>query len=181
MINERELERIGRELLIAVGEDPDRDGLKDTPSRWARMWREFFDYKPGSTGALFNIGNSDSIVAVTGINVWSLCEHHLLPFSTELSIAYIPSGPVLGLSKFARIAHDKAHRLQVQERLTQEIADAVTAVTGSRDVAVIAKGHHLCMTMRGIKTEASMHTSIMRGIFKESPSARTELLQLITH
>lgn len=179
MVNVQTLEAIGRQLLEALGEDPDREGLQDTPKRWARMWREFMDYQPGDISKVFTIGNADEIVAVTGIRVWSFCEHHLLPFNADVSIAYIPNDRVLGLSKFARIAHEAAHRLQVQERMTQQIADSITTATGSKDVAVVAKGEHLCMTMRGIRTPANMHTSVVRGIFKESPSARTELMQII--
>ena len=178
MVNFDRLEELGRELLIAIGENPDREGLADTPKRWAKMWREFIDYEPGDIDRMFNVGNSDQIVAVSGIKVWSLCEHHLLPFSSTITIGYVPNGSVLGLSKFGRIAHEAAHGLQVQERLSEQIADRITAVTGSQDVAVIAKGEHLCMTMRGIRTPANMHTSVMRGVFRNEPEARAELMTL---
>lgn len=173
------LEKIGRELLVAIGEDPDREGISDTPKRFAKWWAEFIDYDPGTIERCFNIGNCDEIVAVTGIKVWSLCEHHLLPFSATVAIAYIPLDSVLGLSKFGRIAHEAAHRLQVQERMTQQIADRIETATGSPNLAVIVTGEHLCMTMRGIRTPSNMHTSVMRGLFKEDHRARAELFDLI--
>lgn len=173
------LERIGRDLLVAIGEDPDRDGLFDTPARFARWWAEFVDRDHGTIDRTFTVDNVDEIVAVTGIRVWSLCEHHLLPFSADVSIGYIPTGKVLGLSKFARIAHRAASRPQVQERLVHDVADAITEVTGTPDVAVVAAGEHLCMTMRGVRTPASMRTSVMRGRFRANPDTRAEFLDLV--
>lgn len=170
---------LGRELLIAIGEDPDRDGLKETPDRFARWWKEFIEYQPGKVETAFAIGNVDEIVAVRGIEVWSLCEHHLLPFRARVTIGYIPNEKVLGLSKFGRIAFAAAHRLQVQERLVQNIADGISAATKSEDIAVIADGEHLCMTMRGVRTPASMRTSVMRGRFRANPEARAEFLSLV--
>lgn len=169
---------IGRELLIAIGEDPDREGIQDTPLRYAKWWREFMQYDEGTVDRVFDVGNSDEIVSVSGIKVWSLCEHHLLPFSCTVAVAYRPNGSVLGLSKFGRIAHAAAHKPQVQERLTQEIADRIVEVTGSKDVAVMADGEHLCMSMRGIRTPATMTTSVMRGLFREDDRARAEVMRL---
>jgi len=173
------LERIGRELLTALGEDPTRPGLVDTPSRFARWWQEFIDYEPGDTERTFDVENADEMVVVTGIKVWSLCEHHLLPFNATVAVGYIPTGKVLGLSKFGRIAHHAAHRLQIQERLVQDIADAVAKATGSSDVAVIADGEHLCMTMRGVKAPATLRTSVLRGLFKDDPAARAEFMSIV--
>jgi GTP cyclohydrolase I len=173
-----ELERIGRELLVAIGEDPDRDGLVDTPARFARWWTEFIEYDPGITDTAFAGITTDQMVVVSGIKVWSLCEHHLLPFWCDISIGYIARDRVLGLSKFARIAHQCAHRLQVQERLTHQIADEVMRVADSPDVAVLGRGEHLCMTMRGIKSPALMTSSVMRGVFLDKPQARDEFLRL---
>jgi GTP cyclohydrolase I len=173
------LKQLGRELLVAIGEDPDRDGLKDTPERYAKWWREFIDYDAGKIETSFSIENNDEMIAVTGMEVWSLCEHHLLPFKATISIGYIPADKVLGLSKFARIAHKFAHKPQVQERLVQEIANMVSTTTGSRDVAVVADGEHSCMTMRGIRTSGSMRTSVMRGAFYDDNATRAELLNLI--
>lgn len=169
------LERVARQLLLEIGEDPDREGLRGTPARYARWWREFVDYDPGSTETVFDSVTSGQLVQVDAIRVWSLCEHHLLPFWCDVSIAYVPGERLVGLSKFARIAHGQAHRLQIQERLTADIADAVEAVSGSPDVAVRATGEHLCMTMRGIRSEASMSTSVLRGAFLTDPGMRARL------
>ncbi|MFH8470794.1 GTP cyclohydrolase I [Streptomyces sp. NPDC017991] len=172
------LEDIARQLLVEIGEDPDRDGLKETPARFARWWREFSQYDAGNTSTSFPISTSGQVVIVGDIRLWSLCEHHLLPFNCSLTIAYRPLDEILGLSKFARIAHRHAHRLQVQERLVQNIADEVGAVTGSPDVAVIAQGEHLCMSMRGIRTSARMTSSVFRGVFEEYGPARQELVAI---
>jgi GTP cyclohydrolase I len=118
------------------------------------------------------------MVVVSGLQVWSLCEHHLIPFWSRVSVAYLTGERVLGLSKFARIAHKYAHKLQLQERLAQEIADEVQQVTGSEDVAVLAVGQHLCMVMRGIKTPGHMTTSVLKGKFRE-PEVRAEFLSLV--
>jgi len=168
---------LGRETLIALGEDPDRPGLVGTPRRWANMWREFIAYDPGKTETAFESVEVDQMVVVSGMRVWSMCEHHLLPFWADISIAYIAGEKVLGLSKFARIAHQFAHQLQIQERMVQQIADEVCRLTGSADVAVLARGQHLCMIMRGIKTDGLMTTSVMRGLFRET-DARAEFLSL---
>ena len=172
------LVQIGHELLIALGEDPDREGLKGTPTRWANSWREFIEYDAGNTDTTFEIITTDQMVVVTGIRVWSLCEHHLLPFWCDLSIGYIAKDRVLGLSKFARIAHRVAHRLQLQERLVHQIADEVARLTGSEDVAVLGIGEHSCMVMRGVRTPGKMKTSVVRGIFMDKPEARAEFMQM---
>src|SRR5713226_10397847 len=117
---------LGRELLLAIGEDPEREGLRETPRRWANAWREFMEYDPGTTETTFSSVASDQLVCVSGIRVASLCEHHLLPFWCEVSIGYIPNEKVLGLSKFARIAHRFAHRLQLQERLGKHITNEIS-------------------------------------------------------
>jgi GTP cyclohydrolase IA len=175
----KRLERIGRNLLLAIGEDPNREGLKMTPNRFARWWKEFIDYDPGTieTTFAFESFRTDQMVVCAGVPVFSLCEHHLLPFKCEISMAYIATEHVLGLSKFARIAHKYSHRLQVQERLVHQIADEITAITDARDVAVLARGEHLCMQMRGIKSDGLMSTSVMRGLFRSS-DAREEFLTL---
>lgn len=170
------LEKLIRALLIEIGEDPDRDGLRDTPARCARWWREFVSYEPGKIETTFEAVTSGQLVQVSDIRVWSLCEHHLLPFWCDVSIAYVAHHRIVGLSKFARIAHDHAHRLQVQERLTVEIADSVTTLSGSPDVAVFANGEHLCMTIRGIRTAAKMYTAELRGVFQADPEMRARLI-----
>ncbi|WP_431681322.1 GTP cyclohydrolase I [Kitasatospora sp. KL5] len=173
------LEDLARLLLTEIGEDVTRDGLKDTPARYARWWREFTDYDPGTIETLFEATSTGQLVLVSGIEVWSLCEHHLLPFNCTLSIAYRPADRLLGLSKFARIAHRHAHRLQVQERLVSDIANDIMRITGAEDVAVIGHGEHLCMTMRGIRTAARMTSSSFNGAFAEEGPARSELFTLL--
>ena len=170
---------LARQLLKEIGEDPDRDGLRDTPARFARWWREFINYEPGSVGTLFETSSTEQLVIVSDIEVWSLCEHHLLPFRCSVMIAYRPASRLLGLSKFARIAHRHAHKLQVQERLVADIAEDVATLTGAADVAVVAKGEHLCMTMRGIKAAAQMTSTAYRGDFGTDPALRGELFDLL--
>lgn len=171
-----------RELLEAIGEDPTRDGLLETPTRVAKLWREFMDYEPGKTATAFELPASEQVnqmVVVRGMKVWSMCEHHLAPFWCEVSVAYIASTKVLGLSKFARIAHKYAHRLQLQERLVSQIAAEILEVTGSSDVAVIASGQHLCMCSRGIRTEGTMISSALHGAFKTDRDTRAEFMALV--
>jgi GTP cyclohydrolase IA len=166
------------ELLLAIGEDPQREGLRDTPRRVANFWREFVEYDPGNCDTSFDVEENDQMVVVSGMHVWSLCEHHLMPFHCDVAIGYIAHERVLGLSKFGRIVQECAHRLQIQERLVLDIANEVGAITGSPDIAVIARGEHLCMTMRGVKMASKLTSSVMRGTFLESPSARAEFLSL---
>jgi GTP cyclohydrolase I len=173
------LEGLARTLLLELGEDPEREGIRDTPSRYARWWREFIDYDPGNVETLFESVTLNQTVVISDIQVWSLCEHHLLPFNCSLTLAYRSQGSLLGLSKFARIAHKHAHRLQVQERLVADIAADIEKITGSADVAVIGRGEHLCMTMRGIKTSALMTSAVFRGVFEKDGCERSELFSLL--
>lgn len=174
------LEQIGRDLIIALGDNPDRPGLVDTPRRWAAWWREFvMAGLQGNSSTTFHAEGADQLVVISGIKVWSICEHHLLPFSCDLTVATIPGDRLLGLSKFARIAHRCAASLQVQERLVEQIADQVVEAAETSNVAVIGSGEHLCMTMRGVRTPARMTTSVMRGAFRDKPEARAELLSLL--
>ena len=169
---------LGRELLLAIGEDPDREGLRETPRRWADAWREFIGYDPGTTDTCFESVSTDQMVVVSGMRVWSICQHHLLPIWADISIGYIATDRILGLSKFARITQKYAHQLQLQERLCKEIADEIVMLAKSPNVAILAQGQHLCMTARGIKTPAIMTSSIMRGVFREKHEARMEFLRL---
>lgn len=178
-INYTALLQVGRDLLTAIGEDPEREGLQETPRRFANMWREFIEYNPGTLDTCFESVSTDQMVVVSGMRVWSLCEHHMLPFWCDISIGYIARDRVLGLSKFARIAHKHAHRLQLQERLCHQIADEVTEITRTEDVAVLAQGEHLCMSMRGIRTQGLMTSSVTRGIFREDSRTRMEFLQIV--
>jgi GTP cyclohydrolase I len=155
------------------------EAIEDTPRRVAHMWREFINYEPGNDDTTFESVQTDQMVVVSGMRVWSMCEHHLLPFWCDVSVGYLTGDKVLGLSKFARIAHGAAHRLQLQERLVTQIADRVQEVTGCKDVAVMAVGEHMCMTMRGVKTPAKMSSSMMRGRFFDSEPTRLEFLTLV--
>lgn len=165
-----------RELLLAIGENPDREGLAQTPARVARYWAEFIDYHPGIIATTFEGETAEAPVVVAGMRVHSNCEHHLLPFSCDVTVGYIPHGRVIGLSKLARIAHMHAHRLQLQERLVHQIAETVQAVSGTRDVMVVASGEHSCMATRGIKTAGLMTTTDARGAFLADPALRGEVM-----
>lgn len=156
----------------------DNPHMADTPRRWARWWKEFIDYDPGVMDTTFPVEQVDQMVVVRGIDVWSLCAHHLLPFSASVNIGYLAEDRVLGLSKFARIAHEAAHRPTSQEEMVARIADKVQEITGTSSVAVSATGVHLCMAMRGIKTPATMTTSVTRGAFRDHPETRAEWLAL---
>lgn len=172
------VEQATRDLLVAIGEDPTRDGLADTPARVSRWWSEFIDHHPGKTDTTFQVEHVDQLVVVSGLRVWSLCEHHLLPFWADVAVGYLAADRVLGLSKFARIANQAAHRLGVQERLVANIADEVERVAATQSVAVTATGEHLCMTMRGVKIPGKMTTSIVRGRLREDDKMRDEWLRL---
>jgi GTP cyclohydrolase I len=174
-----QLEHLGRNLLEILGEDPDRAGLRETPQRFARYWQEFLDYDAGKTDTTFETVQVDQMVVVSKMRVWSLCEHHLLPFWCDISIGYITVAKVIGLSKLPRICQRHAHKLQLQERLIDEIANEVEAITQSPDVAVIAKGTHTCMAMRGVKSDGVMTSSVMRGRYKSNHHTRMEFLSLV--
>jgi GTP cyclohydrolase I len=182
-ISESALAEIGDlifQLLVQIGEDPTREGLEDTPNRVARVWKDFIDYDAGNTDVTFQQTTTNQMVVVSPIRVFSLCEHHLLPFRADITIGYIAEEKVLGLSKFARIAQKYAHRLQIQERMVDQIADEVEELTGSPNVAVFARGLHMCMAMRGVMSDAIMTTSVMRGLFFFAPMTRQEFLTLAT-
>jgi GTP cyclohydrolase I len=173
------IERAVKDILELIGEDPNREGLKDTPKRVAKFWKEFIDYDAGKIGTTFEAVKADQMVIVKGIKVWSLCEHHLMPFSSEIAIGYITRKKVLGLSKFARIAHKHAHKLQLQEKLVQDIANEVSDLVRTKDIAVYGIGTHLCMVARGIKTDGQMITSVMNGVFRKESETRNEFLSLV--
>ncbi|EOG3620412.1 GTP cyclohydrolase I FolE [Pseudomonas faucium] len=179
-----ELIRNYREILQGVGENPEREGLLDTPKRAAKAMQYLCHGYQESleqivNGALFESDN-DEMVIVRDIELYSLCEHHLLPFIGKAHVAYIPTGKVLGLSKIARIVDMFARRLQIQENLTRQVADAVARVTGAAGVAVVIEAKHMCMMMRGVEKQNSvMSTSVMLGAFRESYNTRQEFLQII--
>ena len=171
-------------IITEIGEDVSREGLLDTPKRAAKAFK-FLNNGYDKTleevlnGAIFEADTEDMVI-VKDIELYSLCEHHLLPFIGKCHIAYIPDGKVLGLSKLARIVDMYARRLQIQEKLTKQIADAVQLAIGAKGVAVVVEAKHLCMMMRGVEKQNSvMTTSVMTGIFREDRSTRMEFLNLI--
>jgi GTP cyclohydrolase I len=172
-------------LLQAVGEDPEREGLKNTPARVARMFGELLsgyttDPEAFINGALFNI-SYDEMVIVRDIEFYSLCEHHMLPFIGRAHVAYIPAGKVIGLSKIPRIVDMYARRLQVQERMTRQIADFISDLLKPQGVAVVVEAMHLCAMMRGVKKhDARMTTSAMHGAFRANLATRQEFLDNIS-
>lgn len=173
-----------REVITLLGEDVEREGLVDTPKRAAKAMQYLthgydLSLEEVVNGAVFT-SESDEMVLVKDIELYSLCEHHILPFIGRCHIAYLPNGKVLGLSKFARIVDMYARRLQIQEQLTLQIAQAVEEVTGAKGVAVVIEARHMCMMMRGVqKQNSSMTTSVMRGGFRENHRTRQEFLSLI--
>lgn len=173
-----------REILIGLGENPDREGLQDTPVRAAKAMQYLCHGYDQSVeeivnGALF-ASDTDEMIIVADIELYSLCEHHLLPFIGKAHVAYIPTGKVLGLSKIARLVDMFARRLQIQENLTRQIADAVQQVTDAAGVAVVIEARHMCMMMRGVeKQNSSMITSVMLGEFRANAATRSEFLSLI--
>lgn len=173
-----------KEIIGLLGENVEREGLVDTPKRAARAM-EFLtdgyqtDLDTVINGAIFE-SDTDEMVVVQDIEYYSLCEHHVLPFIGRCHIAYLPDGKVLGLSKFARIVDMFARRLQIQENLTKQIANAIQQVTGAKGVGVILEGKHMCMMMRGVqKQNSSMVTSVMLGSMRSSQATRDEFLRLI--
>lgn len=172
------------QIITSIGENLDRDGLIDTPDRAAKAFQFLTrGYQQNIdevvNGAIFE-SNNDEMVLVKNIELYSLCEHHLLPFIGKCHVAYLPQGKVIGLSKIARIVDMYARRLQIQENLTKQIADTIQNVTGAAGVGVIVEAKHLCMMMRGVeKQNSEMTTSMMLGSFRHDPSTRTEFLKLI--
>lgn len=173
------LERIGSDLLETLGYDAHADGLRETPQRWARWWQEFHAVDATTKmDATFDVSDAGRLVLVTGLRLWSMCEHHLLPFSVDAAIGYVPKERVLGLSKFARLSARAARRLQMQERLTVDIADATCRATNSPDVAVVIRGRHQCMEIRGARAPALATTFVTRGAFSSDQQLRAEFIAL---
>lgn len=184
-INDPVIEESVAKILKAVGEDPQREGLQFTPRRVARMYHELLggytmDSEAIINGALFNV-QYDEMVLVRDIEFFSLCEHHMLPFMGRAHVAYIPDGKVLGLSKIPRIVDMYARRLQVQERMTRQIADFLRDLLKPQGVAVVVEAMHLCSMMRGVrKHDARMTTSAMHGAFRANLATREEFLANIS-
>ena len=173
-----------KKILEGIGEDVNREGLRDTPERAASAFNYLTKGYHESlddiiNGALFESDMSEMVI-VKDIEMYSMCEHHLLPFLGKCHIGYLPNGKVLGLSKIARILDYFARRLQIQERLTTEVANCIASITGARGVAVVMEAQHLCMMMRGVEKQNSvMTTSVMLGEMRDNPSSRMEFLNLI--
>ena len=199
LLNQEELEKVARQFLEIVDPDPDRPGLVDTPKRMAKYWMELlegqkytndeiaemfnkcFDLEDGSDGVIDNESLKQDLVVESGITIFSHCEHHgALMYDMDVTIAYIPKDKVIGLSKMARIAEMVGKRLQLQEKIGADISYIMKKVLGTKDVAVLIKGKHACMTARGIKSrEAVTRTSSLGGKFLSSQSLRAEMLSLL--
>jgi GTP cyclohydrolase I len=179
------IEKAVREILEAIGEDPDRDGLQRTPERVANMYAEIFAGLRADPGSVLNVtfdAGHDEMVMVRDIDLFSVCEHHLVPFFGKAHVAYIPNadGRITGLSKLARLVDCVARRPQVQERLTTQVADEMERVLAPRGVLVVIEAEHLCMSMRGVqKPGAATVTSAVRGLFRDSPATRAEAMAFI--
>jgi len=182
-VDQPRIERAVREILAAVGEDPDREGLRETPARVARMYAELFSGlhdDPRIHLRKFFTEKYDEMVLVRDISFNSMCEHHMLPFTGVAHIGYIPNGRVVGLSKLARVVESVSHRPQVQERMTEEIANLLIEELDVKGVAVVIEATHSCMTIRGVRKPGSICvTSAMKGIFRSNLSSRSEVMTLI--
>jgi GTP cyclohydrolase I len=182
-VDQARIQRAVREILAAVGEDPDREGLLETPARVARMYAELFNGLGQDPRVHLQTAfqeKYDEIVLVRDIAFNSVCEHHLLPFIGRAHIGYLPAGRVLGLSKLARIVETISHRPQVQERMTEQIATLLEEELGAKGVAVVIEATHTCMTVRGVRKPGSMCvTSAMKGVFRANVSSRAEVMSLI--
>ena len=183
-IDRTRIERAVREILLAIGEDPDREGLRETPTRVARAYGEIFAglrQNPAAHLQCTFAQTCDEVITVCGIKFYSVCEHHLLPFSGKVHIAYLPAnGRVVGLSKLARTVEVFARRPQIQERLTDQIAEALTTHLQARGVIVVVEAEHMCMRMRGVRSvDAAMTTIARRGLFKSDASRSSEVMSLI--
>jgi len=182
-VDKKKIREAVRLLLEAIGEDPDRDGLQETPDRVARMYEEIFGQ--GEEDPQLSLSKQfdeqhHEVVLVKDIPFFSMCEHHLMPFFGKAHVAYIPNGHVVGISKLARVVESFARRPQVQERMTSQIADIINEELKPEGVAVVCEAAHTCMTMRGVKKPGStVVTSAMRGAFRKNISTRTEIMALI--
>ena len=188
MINKKKIEKAIKDIIIALGDDPEREGLIDTPKRVAKMYEEVFEgmnYTNDEIAEMFNKSfetDNDDLVVVKDIPIFSYCEHHLaLMYNMTVSVAYVPNGRVIGLSKISRIAEMVGKRLQLQERIGSDIADIISKATGSEDVLVVVQGEHSCMTARGIKSRGSKtRTATIRGDFRENKDLRKEAYSLMS-
>jgi GTP cyclohydrolase I len=178
------LSNLYSQVITELGEDVNREGLQDTPKRAAKAMQFLTSGYDKSLEEVVNnavfASDNDEMVVISDIEMYSMCEHHMLPFIGKVHIGYLPDGKVLGLSKFARITDMFARRLQIQENLTKQIAEAVQEVTGARGVAVVVEARHMCMMMRGVeKQNSSMSSSVMLGGFRKSAATRSEFFRLM--
>lgn len=186
-LDKKRIEGAFKEILIAIGEDPEREGLKETPARIARMYEEIFDglnRDPREhVQVMFTEEDHDELVLVKDIPFYSMCEHHFVPFMGKAHVGYIPrDGKVVGLSKLARVVEDISKRPQLQERITKDVADIISEELEPYGVIVVIEAEHLCMSMRGVKKPGSKTvTSAVRGIFKSNNKTRAEAMSLINN
>ena len=171
------IEKLVRELIIEIGEDPTREGLRDTPARIAKAYKEIFEGYDSNSELSVQFSEDSEVVVAKDIQFYSMCEHHMLPFFGKIQIAYAPNGRVFGISKLVRLVEKYSKRLQIQERLTKNIADELYS-HGVNGVAVMAEAEHLCMKMRGVKNDARVSSSAFRGIY-ENQNQKEEIVRVI--
>ena len=178
IINKKNIEKLIRQLLIELGEDPDREGLLSTPRRIAEMYNEIFAGYSSESGLEVSFTEETDLIIAKDIQFYSMCEHHMLPFYGKIHIAYIPSRKVFGISKLVRLVEKYAKRLQIQERLTNEIADEIDSM-GVKGVMVMAEGEHLCMRMRGVRNNNKIMTTTSKGVMKDQKEVRQDILAML--
>jgi len=176
-MDQERVKKLVRELIIEIGEDPTREGLKDTPERIGRMYQEIFNGYEFDSGLSVQFSEDSDTVVARDIQFYSMCEHHMLPFFGKIHIAYSPNGRVFGISKLVRLVEKYSKRLQIQERLTKNIADELFA-QGVKGVVVVADAEHLCMRMRGVRNDATLTSSAFRGIY-ENKEEKESIMAMI--
>jgi len=176
-MDKNRVEKLVRELIIEIGEDPTREGLRDTPARIAKAYKEIFEGYDSNSELSVQFSEDSEVVVAKDIQFYSMCEHHMLPFFGKIQIAYAPNGRVFGISKLVRLVEKYSKRLQIQERLTKNIADELHS-HGVKGVAVMAEAEHLCMKMRGVKNDARVASSAFRGIY-ENQNNKEEIVRII--
>jgi GTP cyclohydrolase I len=176
-MDKERVKKLVRELIIEIGEDPTREGLRETPERIANMYKEIFGGYDSDSELLVQFSEDSDVVIVRDIQFYSMCEHHMLPFFGKINIAYSPNGKVFGISKLVRLVEKYSKRLQIQERLTKNIADELYS-QGVKGVVVFADAEHLCMKMRGVKNNATLSSSAFRGIY-ENKEEKESIMTLV--
>ena len=176
-MDKNRVEKLVRELIIEIGEDPTREGLRDTPARIAKAYKEIFEGYDSNSELSVQFSEDSEVVVAKDIQFYSMCEHHMLPFFGKIQIAYAPNGRVFGISKLVRLVEKYSKRLQIQERLTKNIADELHS-HGVKGGAVMAEAEHLCMKMRGVKNDAKVSSSAFRGIY-ENQNQKEEIVRVI--